>query len=42
MLGALSSGIKPQGLEADHSPSASIEIKKMWIYISTPPYALMS
>jgi hypothetical protein len=27
------------GLEADHSPLANAEIKKMWIYTSTPPYA---
>jgi hypothetical protein len=27
--------------EADHSPPASAEIKKIWIYISTPPYAFM-
>jgi hypothetical protein len=29
------------GGKADHSPPASAEIKKMWIYTSTPPYALM-
>jgi hypothetical protein len=23
--------------EADHSPPASAEVKKMWIYTSTPP-----
>jgi hypothetical protein len=28
-----------QGREADHSPPASTEVKKMWIYTSTPPYA---
>jgi hypothetical protein len=28
------------GREVDHSPEASAEIRKMWIYISTPPYVL--
>jgi hypothetical protein len=37
--GALSPGIKRPGREADHSPPASDEVKKMWIYISTPSYA---
>jgi hypothetical protein len=27
--------------EVDHSPPASAEVKKMWIYTSTPPYALL-
>jgi hypothetical protein len=35
--GALSPGVKWQGREADHSPPTSAEVKKMWIYISTPP-----
>jgi hypothetical protein len=39
--GALSSGIKRQGREADHSTPTSAEVKKMWIYTSTPPYAFM-
>jgi hypothetical protein len=38
----LSRGIKRQGHEADHSPPASAEVKKMWIYTSTPPYAFMA
>jgi hypothetical protein len=25
-----------------HSPLASAEVKKMWIYASTPPYAFMA
>jgi hypothetical protein len=25
--------------EADHSPPTSAEVKKTWIYTSTPPYA---
>jgi hypothetical protein len=40
--GALSSGIKLPGREADHSPPTSAEVKKMWIYTSTPPYAFMA
>jgi hypothetical protein len=38
---ALSPGVKRPGREADHSPSASAEVKKMWISASTPPYAFM-
>jgi hypothetical protein len=34
--GALSPGVKRPGREADHSPPASAEVKKMWIYTSTP------
>jgi hypothetical protein len=40
--GALSAGVKRQGREADHSPPTSGEIKKMFIYTSTPPYAFMA
>jgi hypothetical protein len=40
--GALSPGVKWQGREADHSSPASAEVKKMWIYTSTPPYAFMA
>jgi hypothetical protein len=28
--------------EADHSTPASAEVKKTWIYTSTPPYAFMA
>jgi hypothetical protein len=31
--------VKMPGREADLSPPTSAEVKKMWIYISTPPYA---
>jgi hypothetical protein len=37
--GALSSRVKRPGRESDHSPPTSAEVKKMWIYTSTPPYA---
>jgi hypothetical protein len=40
--GALSPGVKLQGREADHSPPASAEMKKIWIYTSTPLYSLMA
>jgi hypothetical protein len=35
--GGSSPGIKRPGREADHSPPASAEVKKMWIYTSTAP-----
>jgi hypothetical protein len=35
-------GVKRQGRVAAHSPPASAEVKKMWIYTSTPPYAFMA
>jgi hypothetical protein len=38
---ALSSGVKRQGREADHSPPVSVEVKKMWIYTSTSPYGVV-
>jgi hypothetical protein len=39
--GPLSPGVKRQGREADHSPPASAEVKKTWLYTSTLPYAFM-
>jgi hypothetical protein len=35
--GALSPGVKRQGRESDHSPSASSEVEKMRIYTFAPP-----
>jgi hypothetical protein len=35
-------GGSPPEREADYSPPASAEGKKMWIYTSTPPYSLMA
>jgi hypothetical protein len=35
-------GVKRPGSEADHYPPASAEVKKIWIYTSTPPYAFMA
>jgi hypothetical protein len=40
--GPLSRGVKRQGHKADHSPPPSAEVKKMWIYTSTPQYASMA
>jgi hypothetical protein len=42
--GAVSLGINWSGREADHSPTASAEVKITWIYVytSTPPYAFMA
>jgi hypothetical protein len=40
--GALSPGIKRPGREADRSPLTSAEVKKMWVYTSTPPYFFMA
>jgi hypothetical protein len=40
--GAVSPGLKQQGREADHSPPASAEVEKMWIYTPTPSYAVMA
>jgi hypothetical protein len=35
-------GGKAAGREADHSPPNIAEVKIMWIYTSTPPYAFMA
>jgi hypothetical protein len=35
-------GLKRPGREADHSPPASAEVKKTWIYTSAPPYVFMA
>jgi hypothetical protein len=40
--GALSQGVKRPGREAGHSPPTTAEVKKIWIYTSTPPYAFMA
>jgi hypothetical protein len=40
--GALSPGVKRQWREGDHSLPTSSEVKKMWIYTPTPPYAFMA
>jgi hypothetical protein len=38
----LSQGVKRLGREAHHSSPTSAEVKKTWIYTSTPPYAFMT
>jgi hypothetical protein len=40
--GAVSTRVKGPGCEADHSHTTSAEVKKMWIYTSTPPYVFMA
>jgi hypothetical protein len=35
-------GGKRPGREADHSPPASAQAKKILIYTSTPPYAFIT
>jgi hypothetical protein len=35
-------GVKRPGREADHSPPANAEVKKMWIYTFTPQYVFMA
>jgi hypothetical protein len=39
--GMFSPEVKRSGREADRSPLISVEVKKMWIYTSTPKYAFM-
>jgi hypothetical protein len=34
--------MKRQGREADHSPPSSADIKKKWVYTSTPLEAFMA
>jgi hypothetical protein len=33
--------VKQPGRETDHSPPASADVKKTWVYTSTPPYVVM-
>jgi hypothetical protein len=35
-------GIQRPGRETDHSTPTSAEVKKMWIYTSTPPHVFMA
>jgi hypothetical protein len=39
--GSLSPGLKRPGREADYSHPISAEVKKAWIYTSTPTHAFM-
>jgi hypothetical protein len=38
----MATAVKGPGREADHSPPANAEVKKMWNYTSTTPYAFMA
>jgi hypothetical protein len=40
--GGFSLGLMRPGREAGHSPPASAEVKKMWIYTATPPYVFIA
>jgi hypothetical protein len=42
VAGVLSTGVKPQMHKADHSATNNAEVKKMWIYTSTPSYISMA
>jgi hypothetical protein len=41
-IGGSFPGVKRQEREADHSPRTSAEVKKTWVYTSTPPYVFMA
>jgi hypothetical protein len=41
-IGSSFLGVERPGREVDHSPLASAEVKKMWTYTSTTPYAFMA
>jgi hypothetical protein len=41
VLEALSPGVQRTGCEADHALQTSVEVKKILIYTSTPPYAFI-
>jgi hypothetical protein len=40
--GLVPRGVKRLGRDADHSPPTNAEVKKMWIYTSTPTYSFMA
>jgi hypothetical protein len=40
--GPLFLGVKQLGCEADESPPAIAEVKKTWVYTSTPSYIFMT
>jgi hypothetical protein len=40
--GALSARVNRAGCETDRSPPTSDEVKKMWIYVSTPQYVFLA
>jgi hypothetical protein len=40
--GALSQGVKRPRREADRSPPTTAEVKKTWVYASTPSYVFMT
>jgi hypothetical protein len=40
--GALSTEVKRQGRTTDHLTPTSVDVKKTWIYIPTPPYVFLT
>jgi hypothetical protein len=42
LLSSVYRGVKRLRRETNHSPQASAEVKKTWIYTSAPTYALMA
>jgi hypothetical protein len=34
--------VKQPGREADHSPPTNADVKRMWVYTSTPPQVFMA
>jgi hypothetical protein len=42
VLGALSTGVKRSGREADHLPASSVDDKNAWSQTSTLPFAFMT
>jgi hypothetical protein len=42
VLEALSREVKRPGRETEHSPPTTAEVKRMWVYTSTPPYVSMA
>jgi hypothetical protein len=40
--GALSSGLKRPGREADYPPTSNAEVKNAWSYTSTPAYIFVT
>jgi hypothetical protein len=34
--------VRRPGYKTDHSPPTSTEVKKTWVYTSTPPYVFMA
>jgi hypothetical protein len=42
VTGSTFPGVKRPAREADHSPPTSADVKKTWVYTSTPTYIFMA